>query len=101
MTNYALIFGCILVLVLLTPAMAKTISHAMNRRLARKLAKGPVGLLLKHDFNFAMELSKKVSKGDLSVAEVTKIAEHCLWEAGKVGQEAQCKSIGRIKWPTK
>ena len=83
MTNYALILGCILVLALLTPAMAKAVSHAMNKRLARKLAKGPVVLLLKHDFNYAMELSKMVSQGDLSLAEVTKIAEHCLWKAGK------------------
>ena len=83
MTDFTFIIGCVLILALLTPTVARVVSHAMNRRLARKLAKGPVGQLLKHDYNYAMELSKMVSEGDLSLSEVTNIAEHCLWEAGK------------------
>lgn len=78
MTDYAILFGCVLILALLTPAMVRTISHAMNRRLARKLAKGPVGQLLKHDYNYAMELSRMVSEGDLSLSKASNIAKHRL-----------------------
>lgn len=78
MTYFAIFIGCVLILTLLTPGVVRALAHASNRRLARKLAKGPVGLLLKFDYNYAIDLSKMVSKGDLSLSDATSIAEHCL-----------------------
>lgn len=74
--DYLILIGCILTLALLTPAMVRALSHAMNRRLARKLATGPVGVLLRHDYPYAMELSNMVSEGNLSVAEASELADN-------------------------
>lgn len=72
--NYTYIIGIILGMIILIPAALRLVSSMMNRRLARKLATGPVGLLLKHDYHYAMDLSQLVSAGDLSPAEAGRLA---------------------------
>jgi len=72
--NYTYLIGALLSMTLLIPAALRLFSSIMNRRLARKLATGPVGLLLKHDYHYAMNLSRMVSEGELSVAEAGKLA---------------------------
>ncbi len=84
--NYTFLFGILMCLTILIPAALRTFSKAMNRRLARKLATGPVGILLKHDYNYAMDLSRMVSDGDLSLTEATVIADNWLQQnRGQVG----------------
>jgi len=72
--NYTYLIGIILGMIILIPAALRLASSMLNRRLARKLATGPVGLLLKHDYHYAMDLSQLVSAGDLSPAEAGKLA---------------------------
>lgn len=72
--NYSYLIGILLGMLILIPAALRLASSMLNRRLARKLATGPVGLLLKHDYHYAMDLSRLVSAGDLSPAEAGKLA---------------------------
>jgi len=76
--NYTFLIGTLMCLTILIPAAVRTFSNVMNRKLARKLATGPVGILLKHDYNYAMDLSRMVSEGDLSLGEATVIADNWL-----------------------
>ena len=76
--NYTYLIGTLMCLIILIPAALRIFSKIMNRRLARKLATGPVGTLLKHDYNYAMDLSQMVSEGDLSLTEATTIADNWL-----------------------
>ena len=79
--NYTCVVGTLVGLVILIPAALRLFSKAMNRRLARKLAMGPVGILLKHDYQYAMDLSRMVSEGELSHTEASRIAD--IWLSGK------------------
>ena len=74
--NYTYLAGTLIALVVLIPAALRIFSRIMNRRLARRLATGPVGLLLKHNYRYAMDLSQMVSTGELSVADAGKLANN-------------------------
>ena len=83
--NYTYLIGIILGMIILIPAALRLTSSMMNRRLARKLATGPVGLLLKHDYHYAMDLSRLVSAGDLSPAEAGKLANDWMMRSKGLG----------------
>ena len=72
--NNTYIIGILLGMIILMPAALRLAARLMNRRLARKLATGPVGLLLKYDYRYAMDLSRLVSAGERSPAEAGKLA---------------------------
>jgi hypothetical protein len=76
--NYTHVVGTLVGLAILIPAALRIFSKTMNRRLARKLATGPVGILLKHDYQYAMDLSRMVSEGDLSHTEASRVADNWL-----------------------
>lgn len=76
--NYTYFIGSLMCFLIFIPAALRTYSKRMHRRLARRLASGSVGALLKHEYNYAMELSQMVSEGDLSVADVTVMADNWL-----------------------
>jgi len=73
--NYGYTIGILISLILLIPAALKMYSKISNRRLARKLATGSVGALLRYDYNYAMSLSRMVSEGDLSLQDAAAIAD--------------------------
>jgi hypothetical protein len=74
MTEIALI-GVLAGLVILVTRIPKRVSRLLNRRLARKLAKGPVGTLMRHNYDYAMELSAAVFQGEKSLEQAKKHAE--------------------------
>lgn len=62
-------------LVILAIRIPKLISRILNRRLARKLAEGPVGLLMRYDYDYAMDLSSAVFSGETTLRQASKHAE--------------------------
>ncbi len=91
--NYTYWVGAILCLVLLIPAAMRAVSKALNRKLARRLATGPVGVLLQHNYSYAMDLSRMAADGELSEAEAGALAESWLFRNlpfmdGQLGQGA-------------
>jgi hypothetical protein len=66
--------GILVAAVLLTPVMLKMVSRQLNRRLAARLAKGPVGTLMRFDYDYAMTLSRDVFAGELSVEQAAQLA---------------------------
>ena len=60
---------------ILAMRIPKLISRILNRRLARKLAQGPVGLLMRYDYDYAMDLSSAVFSGETTLRQASKHAE--------------------------
>ena len=87
--NYTCLIGALLSMTILIPAAIRLFSSILNRRLARKLATGPVGILLKHDYHYAMNLSRMVSEGDMSVAEAGKLANDWMLRSRSGGGRLQ------------
>ena len=76
--NAVLIFGTLVASALVMPVLLKFFSRQLNRRLARKLARGPVGALMRYDYDYAMALSRDVFTGDLKAEQAARIADRFL-----------------------
>jgi hypothetical protein len=76
--NEFLIVGTLIAMVPLMPMLLKVVSRRLNRRLARKLAGGPVGALMRYDYDYAMALSRDVLTGELNAEQAARIADRCL-----------------------
>ena len=69
------IIAAITGLAILAIRIPKLISRVLNRRLARKLAEGPVGYLMRYDYDYAMDLSSAVFSGETTLRQASKQAE--------------------------
>ena len=69
------IIAAITGLIILAIKIPKLISRVLNRRLARKLAEGPVGLLMRYDYEYAMDLSSSVFSGETTLEQASRHAE--------------------------
>jgi hypothetical protein len=85
--DLAWIIGISAATALLARLFLKWVSRRLNRRLAEKLARGPVGELIRFDYDYAMALSREVFAGGMSVEQAAQIADRHLKRA--VGQRAE------------
>ena len=69
------IIAAIAGLFILAIKIPKLISRILNRRLARKLAEGPVGLLMRYDYDYAMDLSSAVFSGETTLQQASGLTE--------------------------
>lgn len=78
---YLFLVGWAACMVVLIPATRRVITGIINRRMAGRLATGPVGMLFKHDRNYAMVLSNMVAEGDLDIDDAAALAHDRMQQA--------------------
>jgi len=78
---YLFLAGWAACMITLIPVTRRVITGIINRRMARRLETGPVGMLFKHDYNYAMVLSNMVAEGDLNIKDATELADDLLQQA--------------------
>jgi len=78
---YLFLAGWAACMILLIPATRRTVTGVINRRMARRLATGPVNTLFKHDYNYAKVLTHMVAEGDLHIEDATGLAHDRMKQA--------------------
>jgi|GEM_PF-898968 len=84
---YLFLAGWAAYMILLIPATRRAVTGVINRRIARRLATGPVNTLFKHDYNYAMVLSHMVAEGDLHIEDATELAYDRMKQAPAIAEQ--------------
>jgi len=81
---YLFLAGWAACMILLIPATQRAVTGVINRKVARRLTTGPVNMLFKHDYNYAMVLTHMVAEGDLHIEDATELAHDRMKQAPAV-----------------